>query len=362
MAIRVTIVPGDGVGPEVVGAACRAIEATGVRIEWDRQEMGAGAFARTGDPLPAATLESIGANRVALKGPVETPPASGMRSLNLALRRTLDLYANIRPCRLYGGVPSLYHVVDVVVVRENTEGMYTGIELEMGTPGVEELIRFVASTTEVVVPPDSGISVKEITEHGSERIARFAFGYARANGRAKVTASHKANIMKFSDGLFLEVVRRVAQEYPEIAFEDRIIDALCMQLVQAPERFDVLVLPNMYGDLVAELCAGMIGGPAVAPGAHFGGRDRRELAVFEATHGTAPRLAGENRANPVGATLSGAMMLRHLGETAAADGLEAAVVEVLREGTHVTPDLRATDDDRPAVGTAEMTDAVIARL
>jgi isocitrate dehydrogenase (NAD+) len=362
MAIRVTIVSGDGVGPEVVGAACRAIEATGVRIEWDRQEMGAGAFARTGDPLPAATLESIGVNRVALKGPVETPPASGMRSLNLALRRTLDLYANVRPCRLYGGVPSPYDVVDVVVVRENTEGMYTGIELEMGTPAVEELIRFVASTTEVVVPPDSGISVKEITEHGSERIARFAFSYARANGRAKVTASHKANIMKFSDGLFLEVVRRVAQEYPEIAFEDRIIDALCMQLVQAPERFDVLVLPNMYGDLVAELCAGMIGGPAVAPGAHFGGTDGRELAVFEATHGTAPRLAGENRANPVGATLSGAMMLRHLGETAAADGLEAAVVEVLREGTHVTPDLRATDDDRPAVGTAEMTDAVIARL
>jgi isocitrate dehydrogenase (NAD+) len=362
MAIRVTIVPGDGIGPEVIGAASRTIEATGVQIEWDPQEMGAGAFARTGDPLPSATLESIRANRVALKGPVETPLASGMRSLNLALRRTLDLYANVRPCRLYEGVPSLYDVVDVVVVRENTEGMYTGIELEMGTPAVEELIRFVASTTGVVVPQDSGISVKEITEHGSERIARFAFDYARANGRAKVTASHKANIMKFSDGLFLEVVRRVAQEYPEIDFEDRIIDALCMQLVQAPERFDVLVLPNMYGDLVAELCAGMIGGPAVAPGAHLGGTDGRELAVFEATHGTAQRLAGANRANPVGATLSGAMMLGHLGETAAADALEAAVVEVLRDGTDVTADLRTPDDDRPAVGTAEMTDAVIARL
>jgi isocitrate dehydrogenase (NAD+) len=232
----------------------------------------------------------------------------------------------------------------------------------MGTPAVEELIGFIAATTGAVVPSDSGISVKEITEHGSERIARFAFGYARANGRAKVTASHKANIMKFSDGLFLEVVRRVAEEYPEIDFEDRIIDALCMQLVQAPERFDVLVLPNMYGDLVAELCAGMIGGPAVAPGAHFGGTDGRELAVFEATHGTARRLAGANRANPVGATLSGAMMLRHLGETAAADALEAAVVEVLRDGTDVTPDLRAPGDDRPTVGTAEMTDAVIARL
>jgi isocitrate dehydrogenase (NAD+) len=256
----------------------------------------------------------------------------------------------------------LYDAVDVVVVRENTEGMYTGIELEMGTPAAEEVIRFVATTTGVVLPQDSGISVKEITEHGSERIARFAFDYARANGRAKVTASHKANIMKFSDGLFLTVARRVAREYPELGFEDRIIDALCLQLVQAPERFDVLVLPNMYGDLVAELCAGMIGGPAVAPGAHFGDADGRELAVFEATHGTAPRLAGTDRANPVGALLSGALMLRHVGETAAADGLEGAVVEVLRDGTHVTADLRSTNDDRAAVGTVEMTDAVIARL
>jgi isocitrate dehydrogenase (NAD+) len=232
----------------------------------------------------------------------------------------------------------------------------------MGTPAAEEVIRFVASTTGVVLPQDSGISVKEITEHGSERIARFAFDYARTNGRAKVTASHKANIMKFSDGLFLTVARRVAREYPELGFEDRIIDALCLQLVQAPERFDVLVLPNMYGDLVAELCAGMIGGPAVAPGAHFGDADGRELAVFEATHGTAPRLAGSDRANPVGALLSGALMLRHVGEKAAADGLDGAVVDVLRDGTYVTADLRATDDDRGAVGTAEMTDAVIARL
>jgi isocitrate dehydrogenase (NAD+) len=362
MTIRVTIVPGDGIGPEVIGAASRAIEATGVRIEWDRQEMGSGAFTRTGDPLPAATLDSIRATRVALKGPVETPPASAMRSLNLALRRTLDLYANVRPCRLYEGIPSLYDAVDVVVVRENTEGMYTGIELEMGTPAAEEVIRFVATTTGVVLPQDSGISVKEITEHGSERIARFAFDYARTNGRAKVTASHKANIMKFSDGLFLTVARRVAREYPELGFEDRIIDALCLQLVQAPERFDVLVLPNMYGDLVAELCAGMIGGPAVAPGAHFGDADGRQLAVFEATHGTAQRLAGTDRANPVGALLSGALMLRHVGETAAALGLEGAVVDVLRDGTHVTADLRSTNDDRAAVGTAEMTDAVIARL
>src|SRR6476619_5462497 len=323
MTIRVTIVPGDGIGPEVIGAASRAIEATGVRIDWDRQELGSEAFVRTGDPLPGATLDSIRATRVALKGPVETPPASALRSLNLALRRTLDLYANVRPCRLYEGVPSLYDVVDVVVVRENTEGMYTGIELEMGTPAAEEVIRFVSKTSGVVLPQDSGISVKEITEHGSERIAR---------------------------------------EYPELGVEDRIIDALCLQLVQAPERFDVLVLPNMYGDLVAELCAGMIGGPAVAPGAHFGDAGGWELAVFEATHGTAPRLAGTDRANPVGALLSGALMLRHVGETASADELEGALVEVLRDGTDVTADLRLADDDRAAVGTAEMTDAVIARL
>src|SRR6476660_6290787 len=328
MAIRVTIVPGDGIGPEVIGAARRAIEATGVRIEWDRQEMGAGAFTRTGDPLPGATLDSIRATRVALKGPVETSPASAMRSLNLALRRTLDLYANVRPCRLYEGVPSLYDAVDVVVVRENTEGMYTGIELEMGTPAAEEVIRFVASTTGVILPQDSGISVKEITEHGSERIARFAFDYARANGRATVTASHKANIMKFSDGLFLTVARRVAREYPELGFEDRIIDALCLQLVQAPERFDVLVLPNMYGDLVAELCAGLIGGPAVAPGAHLGGGDGRGRGVCEAARGAAAGRAGTGRANPVGALLSGAVLLRHVGETAAGAGLEGAVVEV----------------------------------
>src|SRR2546430_357266 len=319
MAIRVTVLPGDGIGPDVVGAARRTIEATGVPIEWDRREMGAGVFARTGDALPRATLASITSNRVALKGPVETPPASGMRSLNLALRRTLDLYANVRPCRLYAGVPSLYDAVDVVVVRENTEGMYTGIELEMGTPAAEELIRFVTSTTGVVVPSDSGISVKEITEHCSERIARFAFGYARANARAKGTSRHKANIMKFSDGLFLEVVRRVAQEYPEIDVEDRIIDALCMQLVQTPERFDVLVLPNMYGDLVAELCAGVIGGAAVAPGGHFGGSDGRELAVFEATHGTGPRPPGPERRGPGRGAPFGAHDVPHPGTNAAAE-------------------------------------------
>jgi len=360
--IRVTLIPGDGIGPEVTEAARRAIEATGVAIEWDRQDMGAGAFSRTGNPLPPATLAAIRASRVALKGPIETPVTSGLRSSNLTLRQGLDLFANIRPCRLYPGVPSRYDRVDLVVVRENTEGMYTGVELELGTPGVTELISFVAASTGLAVKPDSGISVKEISASASERIARFAFTWAREHGRHAVTASHKANIMKFSDGLFLETARRVAEDFPDIAFDDRIIDALCMQLIQAPERFDVLVLPNMYGDLVAELGAGLIGGTGVAPGAHFGGADGRELAVFEATHGTATHLAGTNRADPIGLILSGAMLLRHIGETDAGDRLEAAVASVLADGTSVTYDLRAPTDPRPAAGTFGVADAVIRLL
>jgi isocitrate dehydrogenase (NAD+) len=362
MTPRVTLVPGDGVGPEVIAAARRTIDATGVALEWDERQMGAGAFARGGEALPEATLDAIRSSRVALKGPVETPTGSGLRSVNMHLRQTLDLYANLRPCRLYPGVPSLYTDVDLVVIRENTEGMYTGIEFEMGTWEVEELIRFVGATTGTVVRADSGISVKEITEHGSERIVRFAFAWARDHGRHRVTASHKANIMKFSDGLFLQEARRVAGGFSDIAFDDRIIDALCLQLVQAPERFDVLVLPNMYGDLVSELCAGMIGGAPVAPGAHLGGAADRELGVFEATHGTAARLAGRDRADPVGAILSGAMLLRHIGEPAAGDALEAAVAAVLRRGDAVTPDLRPPGDDRPAVGTRACTSAIMAEL
>jgi isocitrate dehydrogenase (NAD+) len=287
---------------------------------------------------------------------------SGLRSSNLALRKELDLFANVRPCKRYPGVVSVYDDVDLVVVRENTEGMYTGIELEQGTPAVAELIAFVGATTGQSIRADTGISVKEISASGAERIARFAFDWAREHGRTKVTAAHKANIMKFSDGLFLEVAREVAGRYPDIAFEDRIIDALCMQLIQAPDRFDVLVLPNMYGDLVAELGAGLIGGTGVAPGAHFGGTDGRELAVFEATHGTARHLAGTNRADPIGVILSGAMLLRHIGEEDAGDRVEAACASVIADGTFVTYDLRAEGDDRPAAGTFGVADAVIARL
>jgi isocitrate dehydrogenase (NAD+) len=362
MATRVTLIPGDGIGPEVTEAARRVVDATGVGIEWDVRPMGAEAFAATGDPLPAETLEAIRTSRVALKGPIDTPVRSGLRSTNMALRNTLDLFANVRPCKHYKGVPSRYDDVDLVVVRENTEGMYTGIELEQGTLEVTDLIAFVKATTGLVVRPDSGISVKEISEARSERIVRAAFDWAVEHARQKVTASHKANIMKFSDGLFLDVARRVAADFPQIAFDDRIIDALCMQLIQSPERFDVLVMPNMYGDLVAELGAGLIGGTGVAPGAHFGGDGARELAVFEATHGTAARLARTNRADPIGVTLSAAMLLRHIGEVEAGDAVERAVATVVADGTSVTFDLRAPDDDRPAAGTFGVADAIVAAL
>jgi isocitrate dehydrogenase (NAD+) len=370
----VTLIPGDGIGPEVVEAARRAIDATGVQIEWDRHEMGSGAFARTGDPLPTTTVDAIRASRVALKGPVDTPVTSGERSLNLRLRKVLDLFANVRPCRLYRGVPSVYDAVDLVVVRENIEGSYTGIEFEMGTAATKELIRFIEDTNGRRVREDSGLSVKTISDAGTERIVRLAFDEARRRGKTLVTAGHKANIMKFTDGLFLDVARRVAADEGAVTpndgssgggvmrFEDRIIDALCMQLIQAPERFEVVVLPNLYGDIVAELGAGLIGGTGVAPGGLYGGDGGRELAVFEATHGTAPSLAGTNRANPLGVILSGAMLLHHIGEGEAGDRLEAAVADVLADGTFLTYDLRAVDDDRPAAGTFSVTDAVIARL
>ena len=362
MAHRVTLIPGDGIGPEVVDAARRAIEATGVPIQWDLRHMGSGAFSRTGKTLPAGTVGSIRENGVALKGPVDTPVTSGLRNVNVTLRQELDLYANVRPCRLYPGVPSPYERVDLVVVRENTEDMYTGFEFEMGTVAAKELIRFIEGATGLTIREDSGLSIKAISEEGSERIVRFALDWARAHGRHTVTAGHKANIMKFSDGLFLEVARRLAAKNPDIAFEDRIIDALTMQLIQAPERFDVVVLPNLYGDIASQLGAGLIGGVGVAPGAQFGGAGGREMAVFEATHGSAPDMAGTNRANPIGLILSGAMLLLHMGEADAGLRLEGAVAAVLVEGVHVTRDLRDPGDDRPAAGTSEVVDAVVAGL
>ncbi|MGH2640754.1 MAG: isocitrate/isopropylmalate dehydrogenase family protein [Actinomycetota bacterium] len=358
MVHRITLIPGDGIGPEVTDAGRLVVEATGVEVRWDVQDIGRRAWEERGEVVPASAISSIRDTGVGLKGPIETPAEGGVRNANVALRQELDLFANVRPCRRYPGVPSVYGDVDLVVVRENIEDTYTGVEFEEGTAEVDRLIAFIEESTGVRIRPDSGISVKAISRSGSERIVRFAFEEAARRRFGTVTAGHKANIMKFSDGLFLDVARRVAAQYPDVVFEDRIIDALCMQLVRTPERFQVLVLPNLYGDIVSELGAGLIGGPGMAPGGHLG----EAIAVFEATHGTAPRLAGRDRANPAGVILSASMMLRHLGEREAGDRVEEAVASVLADGRDVTPDLRAPGDERPAVGTRRMAEAVAERL
>jgi isocitrate dehydrogenase (NAD+) len=355
---RVTLIPGDGVGPELSEATRRVLEATGVGFSWDVQEAGESAMDRLGTPLPEEVLDSIRTNGVALKGPIATPPSSGIRSVNVALRVALDLYACVRPSRTFPGAPSRYEHVDVVVVRENTEGMYTGIEFEQGEPATAELIGFIERTTGQRIRDDAGISIKTISTGASERISRFAFDYARSHGRAKVTAGHKANIMKFSDGVFLETARRVASEYPDVVFDDRIIDALTMHLVQRPDEFDVLLLPNLYGDIVSDLCAGLVGGLGIAPGANIGDR----CAVFEATHGTAPKYAGRNMANPMAMMLSGVMMLRHLDELDAADRLERAITEVIAEGRSVTFDMKPSREDPSAVGTSKVAEAIAAKV
>jgi isocitrate dehydrogenase (NAD+) len=339
MAHRVTLIPGDGIGPQVTTAARRVLEATGVEFDWDIQEAGADVMDKYGTPLPDVVLESIRANKVALKGPITTPVGTGFRSVNVAIRKALDLYANLRPARSMQGVHSLYEDVDLVVVRENTEGLYAGIEHD-------------------VIPGEAAESIRIITRQGSERVVRFAFTYARANGRRKVTAVHKANILKATDGLFLEVARRVAQDYADVAFEDRIVDNMCMQLVQRPHEYDVLVLPNLYGDIVSDLCSGLVGGLGVAPGANIG----HGLAVFEPVHGSAPKYKGQNKVNPVATILSGALMLRHLDEQEAARRVEAAVTKVIAAGRQVTYDLKPSRDDPTAVGTREMGDAIIAAL
>ncbi|HEY6678668.1 MAG TPA: isocitrate/isopropylmalate dehydrogenase family protein [Actinomycetota bacterium] len=355
---RVTLIPGDGVGPELSEATRRVLEATGVGFDWEIQEAGADVVDRYGTPLPDSVLESIRRNRVAIKGPITTPVGSGFRSVNVALRKELDLYACLRPCKWYRGVRSRYEDVDVVIVRENTEDLYAGIEFEEGSPGAQELIEFIAEKTAKRIRDDAGISIKPISVWGTERIVRFAFDYARNSGRSKVTAVHKANIMKFTDGLFLETARRVAETYPDIDFEDRIVDNLTMQLVQRPEEYDVLVLPNLYGDIVSDLCAGLIGGLGVAPGANIGD----EAAVFEATHGSAPKYKGMNKVNPMAMMLSGVLMLRYLEETEAANRLESAIAAVIAEGKSVTYDMKPSRDDPTAVGTSQVADAVIEKL
>src|SRR5512132_4402622 len=355
---RVTLIPGDGVGPELSEATRRVLEATGVGFDWEIQEAGADVVERYGTPLPDPVLESIRRNRAAIKGPITTPVGSGFRSVNVALRKELDLYACLRPCKWYRGVRSRYEDVDVVIVRENTEDLYAGIEIEEGSPGAKELIEFIAEKTAKRIRDDAGISIKPISVWGTERIVRYAFDYAWNSGRTKVTAVHKANIMKFTDRLFLETARRVAETYPDIDFEDRIVDNLTMQLVQRPEEYDVLVLPNLYGDIVSDLCAGLIGGLGLAPGANIGD----EAAVFEATHGSAPKYKGMNKVNPMAMMLSGVLMLRHLDEIEAANRLESAIAAVIAEGKSVTYDMKPSRDDPTAVGTSQVADAVIEKL
>jgi len=339
MSYTVTLIPGDGIGPEVAGAMRRVIEATGVKIEWEVQEAGEVAIKRYGTPLPEQVLESVRRNKVGIKGPITTPVGGGFRSVNVTLRKALDLYANLRPAKWIQGVLSRYEGLDLVVVRENTECLYAGIEHE-------------------VLPGEAAEAIRIITRRASERIVRFAFEYAKANGRKLVTAVHKGNILKLTDGLFLRTAQKVAGEYPQIAFNERIVDNLCMQLVQRPHEYDVLVLPNLYGDIVSDLCSGLVGGLGVAPGANIG----EGIAVFEPVHGSAPKYAGQNKVNPTAAIRSGAMMLCFLGEVQAAQQVEDAVAKVIAEGKKVTYDLKPTRGDPTAVGTQEMAEAIIEAL
>jgi Isocitrate/isopropylmalate dehydrogenase len=351
---RVTFIYGDGIGPEVAKATQRVLEATGVQFQWDTTIIGSQAQEKFGIPLPESALQSIRRNKVALKGPVTTPIGSGFRSVNVALRQKLDLHACLRPYKVYPGVPTLYKDVDIVVVRENTEDLYAGIEFAKGDSITRGLLDFIFGATGEEIRRDSAVSLKIISQTASRRIAKFAFEYARRNGRRKVTAVHKANILKFSDGLFLDTVREVAKKYSDIEFGDMVLDATCMQLVRRPEQFDVLVLPNFYGDFISDLCAGLVGGLGLAPGANIGD----DIAIFEPTHGSAPKYAGQNKANPMAMMLSGVMMLRHLGEKNAADKLEKAIAEVIAEGKSLTYDLKP---DNP-VGTSQVADAIVEKL
>src|SRR5271156_5497789 len=349
MSYEVTLIRGDGVGPELAEAARLCIDAGGVSINWDEQDAGVDVMARLGTPVPDSVIESCRRTTVALKAPITTPVGTGFRSVNVYLRQALDLYACVRPCKVYSGVRTYFSQtpIDVVIVRENTESLYFGCEFEQGKPETAELIADIKRLNGKTVRPDSGITIKAISIFGTRRIVKYAFEYARKHGRKKVTSVHKANILKFTDGLFLEVSREVAKEYPDVEFEDRIVDNMCMQLVQKPELYDVMVLPNLYGDIVSDLCAGLVGGLGVAPGANIG----EGGAVFEPTHGSAPKYKGLYKMNPTALILSGVLMLEHLGEGKAASKLDKAVARVIKEGKDVTYDMKPNRDDPTAVGT-----------
>ena len=359
MSHKVTIIPGDGIGREVSLAAQRCVDATGVKIIWEEQIAGEEAIAKYGSVLPTQVLDSVRKNKVAIKGPIITPIGKGFRSVNVQLRKALDLYACLRPCKFIKGVKSRYTNIDLVVVRENTEDLYAGIEFSQGLKKTEDMIKYLEEQSGISIKADSAIGIKPISISASRRIVRFAFDYAVKNNRKKVTAVHKANIMKETDGLFLKCAREVSEEYKgKIEFEDRIVDNMCMQLVQKPELYDVLVLPNLYGDILSDLCAGLIGGLGIAPGANIGDN----MALFEAVHGSAPKYAGLNKVNPTAMILSGVLMLRYLKENNAADRLEKATAEIIEEGKYVTYDLKKDRNDPTASGTSQMADAIIARL
>jgi len=336
MKYKITLIPGDGIGPEITDATVKVVEATGVNIEWDVVNAGADVYEIEGTVLPDRVVKSLRENKVGIKGPITTPVGTGFRSVNVAIRKLFNLYACVRPCKSYEGVRSRYSGINLVVIRENTEDLYAGIEFKKGEAETEQLIEFIREKQNAQIREDSGISIKPISVEGSEKIIRFAFDYARKNGRKKVTGVHKANIMKYSDGLFLEVFRKVASEYSDIEAEERIVDNMCMQLVQKPELYDVLVLPNLYGDIISDLAAGLVGGLGVAPGGNIG----ESIALFEPTHGSAPKYKGQNKVNPTAMMLSAVMMLKHIGEKESADKLELSIAEIIKEGKYVTYDLK----------------------
>ena len=359
MSYKITLIPGDGIGPEVTAAATKCLEATGVDIDWDVKEAGEVALGKYGKLLPDETLESIRKNKIALKGPITTPVGKGFRSVNVSIRQLFDLYVCLRPVKSYGAPSTFHENVNLVIIRENTEDLYAGVEFKENTTEVEQVIKTINSLSQKKVREDSAISIKPISRFASERLARFAFKYALKNNRRKVSCVHKANIMKYTDGLFLDSFYQVAKEFEgKVEFNDVIVDNLSMQLILRPKNFDILVLPNLYGDIISDLGAGLVGGLGLAAGANIG----EKIAVFEPTHGSAPKYTGKNKVNPTATILSAALMLRHLGQINEAQIVESAIASVIEEGLSVTYDLKPSRDDETAVGTSQMADAIVKKI
>jgi len=353
---KITLIPGDGIGPEITEVTKRCIEAAGVKIEWEQCEAGIPAIEKFNDPLPRETIESIRKNKICLKGPITTPVGTGYRSINVALRQIFNLYACVRPFKVYQGARTFYKDIDLVIIRENMEDLYAGIEFEIGKPETLEVLETITRLSKKEISRDSGISIKPISISGSEKIVRFAFEYARKNKRKKVTAIHKANIMKFTDGLFLDVSRKIAADYSDVEFEDRIVDNMAMQLVQKPQKYDILVCPNLYGDILSDLCAGLVGGLGLSPGANYGD----DVAIFEPTHGSAPKYAGKNVVNPSAQILAAVLMLRYIEENIAATKLEEALAWVIKDGKYTTYDFMP--EGTSGKSTTEMGEAIIKRM